>query len=238
MALAAGKPVYVEKPMALNSLAAARMAEAAKIAGLPLVVAHYRRQQPLFLKVKQLLSEAVIGRPISVAINLQEPHNAGLVANSDIPWRLDPAVSGGGLFWDLAPHALDLILHWFGAPEWAAGSSWNARQTYKVPDTTIGSARLPGEIAFTGQWIFGAPGKTDQLVIEGTEGRIECSVFSASPLVLTGINGQETRFDFEPLAHVQEPMIAAVTSHFLGRAPNPASAEDGLMVMRWMEAFS
>src|SRR6476646_8946793 len=46
-ALNAGKPVYVEKPMALHAASAMRMAETAKEENLPLVVAHYRREQPV-----------------------------------------------------------------------------------------------------------------------------------------------------------------------------------------------
>ncbi|RYJ02906.1 MAG: Gfo/Idh/MocA family oxidoreductase [Acetobacteraceae bacterium] len=235
-ALAAGKPVYVEKPMATTEAAAARMAAAAERAGLPLVVAHYRRAQPLFRKVKELLDAGAIGRPLRAELVLEEPHDAGLVARTAAPWRLDPAESGGGLFWDLAPHALDLILHWFGSPEMTAGASWNAHGMYQVPDTTAGTACLPGGILFQGRWCFGVPHKRDSCVLAGTGGSLRFSVFAPAPLVLER-GGTETRFDFAPLPHVQEPMIAAVTDYFLGRGPNPAPAPEGVAVMRWMEAF-
>ncbi|RYZ25528.1 MAG: Gfo/Idh/MocA family oxidoreductase [Sphingobacteriales bacterium] len=54
-ALLAGKPVYLEKPMTTDAAAAKRIAQVASRQGVKLVVAHYRRQQPLFKKVKQLL---------------------------------------------------------------------------------------------------------------------------------------------------------------------------------------
>src|SRR5215203_4739288 len=60
-ALKAGKPVYVEKPMAIDAVAAGRMSTIAKQTGIKLCVAHYRRQQPLFLKIKSLLEEKAIG---------------------------------------------------------------------------------------------------------------------------------------------------------------------------------
>src|SRR6187549_4189981 len=53
----AGKPVYVEKPMALNYAAAQRMANAAATKNVKLVVAHYRREWPLFKKIKELLND-------------------------------------------------------------------------------------------------------------------------------------------------------------------------------------
>ncbi|GAA4345109.1 Gfo/Idh/MocA family oxidoreductase [Flaviaesturariibacter amylovorans] len=235
-ALAAGKPVYVEKPMATSAAAARRMADAAQAAGIPLVVAHYRRAQPLFRKVKELLEGGAIGTPLSAELVLHEPHDAGLVARGDSPWRLDPAVSGGGLFWDLAPHALDLLLHWFGTPEMSSGASWNAYGTYEVPDTTAGIARLPGGVLATGRWCFGWPRKEDRCTLTGTEGTLRFSIFAPAPLLLER-DGTETRFDFPPLPHVQEPMIAAVTAHFLGQGPNPAPAREGVAVMEWMEAY-
>src|ERR1700733_14096184 len=47
----AGKPVYVEKPMANTYAAACNMANAAKSDNIKLVVAHYRREQPIFKKI-------------------------------------------------------------------------------------------------------------------------------------------------------------------------------------------
>ena len=52
-AINAGKPVYVEKPISINAAEALRMIELATKKDVPLVVAHYRRQQPFFKKIKQ-----------------------------------------------------------------------------------------------------------------------------------------------------------------------------------------
>lgn len=52
---AAGKPVYVEKPMALNNAQCQEMIVACEQANVPLFVAYYRRSQPAFKKVKELL---------------------------------------------------------------------------------------------------------------------------------------------------------------------------------------
>src|SRR5215471_11186905 len=60
-AIKAGKPVYVEKPMSIDAASAERMARSAAEKNIKLCVAHYRRAQPLFNKVKQLLDEGAIG---------------------------------------------------------------------------------------------------------------------------------------------------------------------------------
>ena len=52
-AIRAGKPVYVEKPMSLNYTEALTMADAASKNNVKLTVAHYRRQMPLFKKIKE-----------------------------------------------------------------------------------------------------------------------------------------------------------------------------------------
>src|SRR5947208_1614148 len=60
-AMQAGKPVYVEKPMAINAEAAERIVKAATETGVKISIAHYRRQQPWFLKVTELLQQKAIG---------------------------------------------------------------------------------------------------------------------------------------------------------------------------------
>ncbi len=64
-ALEAGKPVYVEKPMAMNHAECLEMIAAAEKAGQKLFVAYYRRALPYFLKVKELLDGGSVGQPLS-----------------------------------------------------------------------------------------------------------------------------------------------------------------------------
>src|ERR1041385_2373068 len=59
---AAGKPCYVEKPMARNHAECVKMVEAFEAAGLPLFVAYYRRGLPRFRKAKELVESGRIGQ--------------------------------------------------------------------------------------------------------------------------------------------------------------------------------
>jgi predicted dehydrogenase len=236
-ALAAGKPVYVEKPMALDAASARLMTAAAQDAGLPLCVAHYRRAQPLFQKVKALIDEGAIGVPRNVRLELFEPANAGLVAATEVPWRLDPAISGGGLFYDLAPHALDLLLYFFGVPLSAKGISFNSAGLYEADDTTAGVIRFENNILCEGAWCFAHPQKRDECIIYGSEGTLRFSVFAHRPVQLQ--KGSDIKeFTFDPLPHVQEPMIAAVTQYFRGEGADPSPGENGVSVLELMEAMS
>ena len=122
----AGKPVYVEKPMANNYAAAHNMAEAAAAKNIKLVVAHYRREQPRFKKVKQLIHHKVIGDILLARLELYKPPlTKEELADTRNAWRVDPAIAGGGLFHDLAPHQLDFMYYFFGAVKKANGIATN-----------------------------------------------------------------------------------------------------------------
>jgi predicted dehydrogenase len=236
-AIRAGKPVYLEKPMALNARAAARIAGVARERKVKLSVAHYRRQQPLFLKIKSLLEEKAIGEARLVNQQLFQPYQSSMIAQTEENWRLDPSISGGGLFYDLAPHLLDLMLYFFGRPRQAVGLSFNASGLYGADDTTSGQVIFENNVIFNGAWCFTVPEKRDVCEVVGTEGKLRFSIFDHQPLVLER-QGKETRFEFDKLPHVQQPMIQKVVEYFLDQSSNPCSAEEGVEVMKMMGAFT
>src|SRR5436190_19903847 len=61
LACAAGKPTLVEKPMALDHAECRQMMEAFRAAEVPLFVAYYRRAQPKFQRMKELIDDGAIG---------------------------------------------------------------------------------------------------------------------------------------------------------------------------------
>ena len=73
----AGKPVYVEKPMARTALECEDMISACDEAEVDLFVAYYRRAMPRFVTVKQLLSSGRIGQLRSVSIRNERPAPVG-----------------------------------------------------------------------------------------------------------------------------------------------------------------
>ncbi|MBD0277840.1 MAG: Gfo/Idh/MocA family oxidoreductase [Flavisolibacter sp.] len=238
-ALKAGKPVYVEKPMALNAVAAESMHQVAEETGVPLTVAHYRREQPLFLKVKSLLQERAIGDIRLAQLQLWQPQTPPIVAQTEENWRIQPGISGGGLFHDFAPHQLDLMYYFFGKPDKASGISFNQAGWYDADDVISGQIVFEKGILCTGTWSFSvaASEKRDICEIVGSEGSIYFPIFENRQFTIRK-NGQEEAITFSPLEHVQQPMIAKVVQYFLGKGPNPCSAEEGVEVMKLMEAFT
>lgn len=239
-ALRAGKPVYVEKPMAVHAEASKKMLQASYENGTKLTVAHYRREQPVFKRIKLLLTEQAIGQIKYVNLKyLVPPLTAEELQDPKTQWRIDPAISGGGLFHDMAPHQLDLMLHFFGPAEEAAGISTNQAGLYPADDLVSGAIRFLNNIVFTGTWCFSAPieDQKDICRIVGTEGSISFPVFG-KPQITLNLNGNTETIQFEPLQHVQQPMIDATVRYFLNKGPNPGTAENGLAVMELIDKLS
>lgn len=233
-AIKAGKSVYVEKPMALNYAAAKSIAEAAAKEDVKLTVAHYRRQWPLFQKLKELLAQQTIGDIRLIQLHLyKQPPTAAEMADEKNAWRINPAIAGGGLFHDLAPHQLDIMYYLFGAAINITGMSTNQGKQYVADDIVTGHIHFANGILFSGAWCFTAPEASDHCEIIGSIGTINFSFFSGNHLLQT-INGQTTRFDFPLLPHVQQPMIEQTVNYFSGTAPDPCTGAEGAEIMRWM----
>jgi predicted dehydrogenase len=213
-AMQAGKPVYVEKPMALDLAACRRMEQVSKDTGVKLVVAHYRRALPLFIRVKELLDQQAIGDIRFARISLLQPDQSAMIAKTGTNWRVDPALAGAGLFYDLAPHQLDLLIHFLGKPTSANGLAVNQAGLYTAEDLVVGVAQLPNQVLFNGTWCFTTPeGKEEDLFeIQGSNGSIRFAVFGhALTIERNGIIETEK---FDPPQHIQQPMIAKIVPYF------------------------
>lgn len=234
MALDAGKDVYLEKPMARTFLEAKIIAESLKDTTCKLSVAHYRRKLPAFEKVQKLLAEGSIGKVLCADIQILQPRNSDIIADTADNWRLNPEVSGGGYFYDIAPHQIDLMYHYFGAIASVAGFSSAYNGTDGVADVVNGIIHFENGVQFRGIWNFAASAhnKKDECIIYGTNGSIHFSFYGEE--VTVGNNDGVTVFPFKNPMHVQQPMIGAVVDYFLGAGENPCPVEDGLLVMDTM----
>jgi predicted dehydrogenase len=238
--ISAGKSVYVEKPMTLNYASALRMLNAANENKVKLSIAHYRRAQPFFKRIKELLEEKAIGEVRVVQLSYFKKSLSA--AELQIPgnlWRVDEAIAGGGLFHDLAPHQLDLMYYFFGEVQEVGGISFNQAKDYNADDVVSGNILFKNGVLFSGLWSFniGPENEKDQCEITGTDGKISFSVFGPQEIIITKNRATEI-IAYKPPQHVQQPMIEKVVTFFLGDGPNPCSAEDGAEVMRLIDKFT
>jgi len=237
-ALKKGFNVYVEKPVTRNAAEALQMAEAVAASGLKLTVAHYRRAVPMFLYVKKLLDEQTIGEVRTVQIRMWQARKPALVADTETNWRVLPEFSGGGYFHDLAPHQLDLMLLYFGEPEYYSGFSLNQSHATPADDHVCGQILFKNNIVVNGSWCFNVAQSetTDTCEIIGTKGKITFPFFGK--YVSWKNETDEQTIEFTHPQHIQQPMIEKIVAYFKGEGPNPCSIEEALVLMKIIDAFT
>ena len=238
--LKAGKPVYVEKPMTMNAASARRMVNAASELNQKLVVAHYRRAQPFYTRIKELIEANTIGKILLARIECyKKPVTDKEMTDPGRAWRIDPSMAGGGLFHDLSPHQLDMMLYLFGEIERATGIATTQGNSYKADDIVAGTILFRNKVLFEGVWCFNVPPEIEKESCEiiGTEGKISFSFFEHKPILMTR-NGKTETIVIDPLQHVQQPMIEKIVDYFRGKQSNPCSGETGLKVMELIDSFT
>lgn len=236
-ALKAGKPVYVEKPFSLSANSAKKIVEAVEKHQTKLVVAHYRRGLPMFMKIKDLIQSETIGKTRLINLNFLQPHMSAIITQTDDNWRVNPAKSGGGLFHDMAPHQLDILMWIFGEPTQTRGIALNQGGFYPADDLVSGNVIFKNGVVLSGSWSFAvaASEAKDWCEIIGTEGKIGFPIFG-NYYELT-IGNKTERVAFETPENIQRPMIDKVVKYFLNQEENPCSAKDGLTVMTMIDNF-
>lgn len=220
----AGKPVYVEKPMALNHGECQAMVQACKDAGAPLWVAYYRRAMPRFVKIKNLIDSGAIGEVRSVDIALYRPPQPGEIDRENPAWRVVPEIAGGGPFVDLAVHTLDFLDYVLGPIAEVKGFAANQGGYYEAEDQVVGAFRFESGVVGTGAWCFTSARKIDQTVIAGTKGSLAFSSFDTSPLIVKTEAGTE-EIEFGYPDHVQQPLIQTIVDELNGVGTCPSTGE-------------
>lgn len=132
-ALAAGKHVFVEKPLAESISSAQSLVECARRAGLVLMPGHTFLYSPPVVKIKELIDSGELGEVYFIATSRV---NLGLH---------QPDVS---VVWDLAPHDFSILRYWLGeSPTEVAAFSRACLVpgTPMLPSSTFGTEpeRLP-----------------------------------------------------------------------------------------------
>ncbi|MEM1213861.1 MAG: Gfo/Idh/MocA family oxidoreductase [Planctomycetota bacterium] len=222
---AAGKPCYVEKPMARSAAECDAMTRAFDEADQPLFVAYYRRALPRFVEIKRLLDAEALGT--ITAVSLRHTHSAPARSES---WRIDPAVSGGGLFLDVGSHALDLLDFLFGPLTDVQGHAQRLAPSMPdappVEDRVAASFALPNRAPGTALWDFAATTREEGIEIRGTRGTARVAVFSHCQLE-TQIDGQTTTTDYPDPPHVHQPLVQTLIDQLLHPGQSPPCPSTG-----------
>jgi predicted dehydrogenase len=213
-----GKPVYVEKPMALNYRECLEMNRVSAETGIPLFVAYYRRTLPAFLKVKELTGNGEIGKVLTVNIRLYKQAVERNLKPEKMSWHVLPEISGAGHFYDLASHQLDYLDFLLGPVAEVKGIAVNQAGLYPAEDTVTATFRFQNGVTGTGSWCFvtDKTSETDIIEINGDQGRITLSCFLFGDVVMENRMGMH-RFRFTNPENIQFNLIQQVVDTLLGK---------------------
>lgn len=130
-AVAAGIPVLIEKPVADDAAAAAGLVDAAERAGVPILVGHHRRHNPVIGQARRIIDSGRLGRILAV-------HGTFWVAKPndyfDVKWRREPGA--GPTFINLI-HDVDLFRYLLGEVESVHAMESSTARGHAVEDTAV-----------------------------------------------------------------------------------------------------
>ncbi len=240
---AAGKPCYVEKPMARSHAECVAMIAAFEKARLPLFVAFYRRSLARFIKAKELVETGRIGQITGVSYRFASASHRRTDA-AHLPWRLQAEEAGGGLFLDLGCHTLDILDFILGPLGEVEGVAANLAGPYDVEDSVAMRFRTPSGALGTAAWNFVSGVNTDIIEITGTEGQLAFSTFGNEPVRLRALPGassttfpgqgakaaatspaelQDETLDLPNPTHIQQPLIQTIVDELHGKGVCPST---------------
>lgn len=218
MSMRAGKPVYVEKPLAANYDDCIRVNRVSEQTGIPCFVAYYRRYLPYFKKVKEIIDNGVIGKILNVQIRYTCPaRDSDYTSEKASQWRLQADIAGGGYFYDLAPHQFDLLQNLFGVITEAEGICANRAHLYTAEDSVNACFRFENGLTGSGSWCFAGhkSAKDDRIEVVGDKGMLNFSVFNYDPIQLVTSEGTRSIVVSNP-RFVQLPIIRTMIEDLQG----------------------
>ncbi|HPD14189.1 MAG TPA: Gfo/Idh/MocA family oxidoreductase [Planctomycetota bacterium] len=170
-AIAAGKHVLVEKPLAMTVAQGRRLAAAAKRKGILVGTGFMMRHHGAHVKIRQLIESGAIGKPVMGRAQLScwYPPIAGA-------WRQDPALGGGGSFADMGNHCFDLLEMFLGRVAEVHAFLGNVVHDYQSEDTALVTFRFASGALGVVDNLFNVPDEASRNVLEiyGSTGGIRC----------------------------------------------------------------
>ncbi len=238
---AAGKAVLVEKPMAMNLAEARQMADACRAAGVPMWVAFYRRALPRFTAIRDLVRSGAIGEVrMTVSRHFHRIPGPEEIRGPFWGWRLDPQVSGGGIFFEAVGHTMDILDFIVGPVASIRSYADNQAGAYPPEDIVSASWRYASGAYGSGAWCFATDIDDEWNEIVGSTGRIRFSTFPPlsppsgrppAPIrILRGDTVEEVPIADPPYVH--QPLVQSIVDEMNGRGRCESTPESAMRTMR------
>jgi UDP-2-acetamido-3-amino-2,3-dideoxy-glucuronate N-acetyltransferase len=235
-ALAAGKDVFVEKPLALASKEGEELAELAEEKGLILMVGHLLQYHPCVRAIQRLLAQGELGKLQYITSNRL---NLGKIRREE------------NALWSFAPHDLSVILSLVGGelPD-QVRCIGEAFLNSGVADVTLTTMRFPGGVNAHVHVSWINPFKEQKLTVVGSHAMLvfddtlpwkDKLVLYRQPLVWSGGHVPETKKSNGELVEIpQEEPLKIECNHFLEccdqRKAPITDGREGLRVLQVLNA--
>lgn len=238
-ALAAGKHVLCEKPMATDLREALALAEAAAAAPGHLMVKFHQRFDPVHERLRDGLAEQTWGTGLVAHIEILGDHLAALRSREH--WRGDPRLTGGGCLFESGSHLIDLAHFWFGPAlrVTATAQQLAAGNPDKGEDTATAVVELEGGAVLTLVGFWGAPGwDWRKEVLTSAQVRLSVETGATNVLRLRDARGRDEVLASEEdwFARSVARSLAHAVDCAAGAAHPQVTVEDALASMRTLDA--
>lgn len=156
-ALEAGKPVFVEKPLALELADAESLALMAKDRDLTLMVGHLLQYHPAFVTLKKLVASGEIGELRHITSHRL---NSGAIRTEE------------NALWSMAPHDFSMVLGLAGVEPDQVSALPVRVVNPAIPDQYFVQLRFPGGLTAQVNVSWISPYKEHKLTVLGTKGAL------------------------------------------------------------------
>jgi 1,5-anhydro-D-fructose reductase (1,5-anhydro-D-mannitol-forming) len=226
-AVAAGKHVLCEKPLALSLESAHRMVAAASVAGVMIGTNHHLRNASTHRTIRELIRSGAIGPPLAArvfhAVYLP-PHLQG--------WRIDRPDAGGGVILDITVHDADTLRFALGdeVVEVTAMAASQGMGRAGLEDAVMGVMRFRSGAIAQFHDAFTAPHASTGFEVHGTEGSLYGRDVMTQRPVGTVIIRREGREEEVAIEHenLYERSVRCFNAAVRGEGEPAATGEDGI----------
>lgn len=221
----AGKPMLIEKPLALSVAEGWEMINAAHAAGVALMTAQTLRFTPVLERLKASLPLIGPLEYLCLTMRAERPPHA---------WLDDPAKAGGGVLLEIGIHLLDLVRYLTGEEAVEAWGEMSRRHTVRVEDLAQARFRLASGLPCYVEVSRLSGGRVCRVEAVGQAGQLLADVDRS---LLTRIEGRtiaaaESVPDRPTVVMVLEAFVRSLTTG----VPVPVSGEDGVRAVAMAEA--
>jgi len=224
-AVRAGKPLLIEKPLALTVADAQEMVRAAREAGITLMTAQTLRFTPVLARLRDRLPDVGTLEYLFLTMRAERPPHR---------WLGDPGPAGGGVLLEIGIHLLDLIRFLTGAEAVEVVADLARRHTDRVEDLALARFRLSNGVSCFVEVSRVSGGRVCRVEAIGGAGQLIADVDRS---LLTRIEGRAvTATEAVPDRPTVVPVLEAFAKSLSTGAAVPVSGEDGLRAVAMAEA--